>query len=114
MRKFHTSYNEDIPKKRKRSIIPALLLVGLLTLAAPVLYEGGLILVARWQTLLGTEMVPATPILDAIADRWRNADYQVRFQATHTFIRGNWQPGMAVPVTIVWAVVAAMILRRTL
>ena len=113
MRKFHAASDDGTPKTRKRLIVPALVAAVLLTMVSPVIYEGGLILVAKWQILLGTDSVPATPILDALADRWRSADYNVRSQASHTFIHGNWQPGMAVPVTIVWAVVAALILRRT-
>jgi SNF family Na+-dependent transporter len=113
MRKFHPVYNDDAKPSRKRSIVPIVVVTILLMLLSPLVYEGGLICLSKWQTILGTYTVPNTPILNSLAEWWRTTDQEFRPRASQTLIRGNWNPGMAVPIAIFWATAAGFILRRT-
>jgi hypothetical protein len=114
MRKYHAVLHEvptAAPVRRTR--LPAILGLLALTAAFPFLYEGALLVVARWRSMTGAYWEPRTPALDALREWSRLADVELHTLASRVLQSGPWSPSLAVPVAIGWAVVmAAAFLRR--
>lgn len=112
MRKYHDVLQEK-PLRPGRSRVPAAIVLAFCLLAAPLIYEGGKILVARWLTMTGTYSREAeTPVLDAIAGWSRDADAGARRYSAGLLYGGSWRPSTAVPIAITWALLMTVIFLR--
>ena len=111
MRKYHTVLSDDKPRPA-RSRSPAYIAFGLLLLVSPVLYEGGVILLARWQSMTGSYWEPKTPILSALSEHSAVAKLEFMNYALRIFNSGPWRASTAVPFALVWAVMMAVVFLR--
>ena len=91
---------------------PLVILFLLALIVSPLIYEGGSIVVARWQSIYGTYWEPRTPVLSAIAGWSSFSNNEVRRQFTQSFLNGQWSPSLAIPMAVTWAALAAFFLRR--
>jgi hypothetical protein len=111
MSKYQTVMHETI-RRPVRTRAPLILAIGLLVLLSPLLYEGGLVMTSRWQSMMGTYWVPKTPVLDAITDWSRDAKAESQFQYSRLWGSGTWKPSTTVPIAITWAVLMACVFLR--
>ena len=112
MGKYACVLGEEYREPRKRSWAPWALPVAVAAAVFPFLYEGGLLLYARWRTMFGTYTVARTPVLDWVSENYRSANEALRYQAPEMLHTGQWQPIMAVPVVIAVALFGCLFLRR--
>ena len=112
MPKYQDVLHAQVPTTR-RSRLPAIFAGVLLLLFAPLVYEGGLILLARWQTMSGTYSEPKTPILSALGDWSQTANLEGRSRVNRLMNSGPWKASLAVPIAVTWAVgIAVLFLRK--
>jgi hypothetical protein len=112
MRKYQSVLEDPFPGPGRRAIAPRLVLLAVLLLLSPVLYEAGLVVVANWQSMTGVSRTPKTPTLDAIRERCDAANREAwRFYAFH-IQNGRMSPGVAVPLGVGWAAAMAMVFLR--
>jgi hypothetical protein len=111
MRKYH-GIGDDQGQRASRSRAPMVILFLIVLLIAPFAYEGGSIVVARWQSMYGTYWEPRTPILNAISEWSATSNREVQRQFSKSFLNGRWSPALAIPMAITWAGLAAFFLRR--
>jgi hypothetical protein len=88
------------------------ILMCLMLLASPLIYEGGLILYSNWQSMLGGHVAVKTPVLDSISDVWREGRFHATRRLQPVMSGGRWNPSMAVPLALAIAGVSAFLLRR--
>lgn len=113
MRKYHADLNDNT-MRRKRSWVPRAIVLILVLLIAPLVYEGGQIVVSRWMSMAGAHREPQTPVLNAITVWSQATDAEVQRYSHHYFSSGSWKPSTAIPLAIAWAVVMSLVfLRRT-
>ena len=102
---------DDRQPERRR--VPWLgLLVVALAVGSPVLFEGGRIVVARWQGMLGTHTEVPTPVLNTLSGLWWTAGDELKYRAPSLLHTGHWSPAMAVPAVIAMALFGSLFLRR--
>jgi hypothetical protein len=111
MRKNSVGMLDDTPKPRRTRIGAILtILVGLLL--APLVHEGTKICVAQWKSMYGAVESPKTPVLDFLADTFKQGKQDLYETVTPTFRTLPWRPAVVIPFAIFWTGVAAMMLRR--
>jgi hypothetical protein len=103
--------DDQEPRRRRRGPWLALLVVAL-AVSSPVLFEGGRIVVARWQGMLGSHHEVPTPVLDKISEVWWTAGDELKYRAPALLHTGHWSPAMAVPAVIAMALFGSLFLRR--
>jgi hypothetical protein len=86
--------------------------LGLVLLVSPLVYEGGQVVLAKWQTMAGNYRVPETPILDALGEWSRTGNQEVKLRYSRLLNRGAWKPTTAVPIAIIWATLMAVVFLR--
>ena len=112
MAKYTTVLGDNIQTPRRRSRAGWMILLLALVAASPLLYEGGLIVVGKWQAMLGTYIDIKTPLLDCIADTLQSARDEIRHQAP-SILRFKGLPPLAVVAVIAGlAIFGSMFLRR--
>ena len=111
MRKFQDVAASSLPAPR-RSRAGMVLIFFLVMIVAPFAYEGGSMIVARWQSMYGTHREPKTPVLDAVSVYSREIKHEVSRRTNRTLLAGNWNPSLAIPLAISWAALGAFFLRR--
>lgn len=73
MARYGTVLGDDNPMAAPRKRGWRLLAAAALLAASPLLYEGGLVVTAQWQAMLGGRAEARTPILDRISEAWDTA-----------------------------------------
>lgn len=113
MGKYQTVLHEP-QRSRKRSRVPALIVLVLAVMTAPLVFEGGQVVVSRWMAMTGAHREPKTPILDALSEWSRNSGVGFKSLSDRLFDQGAWSSTTAVPVAIAWAAIMGFVfLRRT-
>ena len=97
---------------RRHSQAPRVMLIGLILVLSPLLYEGGLILVSNWQSMTGVYWEPHTPIVDWLVDVSRDVNQYVRSRLSRTLTSGSLTPTTAVPIAVGWAALMAVLFLR--
>jgi hypothetical protein len=110
--KYRSIKSLETPRPPKKSRTPMVILLCLVLLASPVLYEGGLICYGNWQSMLGGHASVQTPVLDSLSGIWREGRSQTSRRLHPMMTAGRWQPSMAVPLALVIAGLGALLLRR--
>jgi hypothetical protein len=111
MRKLPSVSIDERPRSPMRRATTMLVLFILLILS-PVIYESGKLLYANWRSFLGTYTTVETPVLNAISDAWAETSVDLRNRYRGTFARTPWRASVVVPFAIFWTGVLAMLLRR--
>ena len=111
MRKY-SCLGVDEGRGRKGSKLPALVLLVVLLVLSPVLYEAAAICIASWKTALGSYTVVETPVLSAIRESWRTGRIEAAswlYPLTHSY---PWKASVVVPFFLLWTMIAAIPLKR--
>ena len=74
------------------------MLFVMIMMISPFVYEGGSIVFGQWQSMYGTHWEAKTPVLDATRELYRNLNRDLSRRTSHTFLAGNWDPSLAVPL----------------
>lgn len=111
MGKYHTVLHEAVTRP-KRSRGSAVLALTCLVLLAPILYESGLMILASWSSMTGAHIEAKTPVLNALSGWTRAAGQEARTRASWAFISSPWDPSLAVPIAIFWALAIALVFLR--
>ena len=112
MRKFD-AFGSPVRQPRTKAIFTArLILVMLLLLVSPVVYEFGNITYSRWESAIGRSRRVETPIIDAIARNAHEFRGQFGQMGTSAFRIINWRPGTIVPMAFGFAALAGWFLKR--
>ena len=111
MRKFQNVTASSLPRPRK-SRAGMVVLFLLVMMIAPFAYEGGSIIVARWQSMYGTHWEPKTPVLNAVSEYSREIKQEIGRRTNRSLLAGNWNPSLAIPLAVSWAALGAFFLRR--
>lgn len=113
MAKYMSVLREDIVAPPRRSRMPLWFVFAIVLAAAIPLWEGGQILYSQWQPMIGGRSYePRTPVLDAVAEGYRLARDETRYQFAPMLHTGAWKPAMAVPIIITCAAVGVLFLRK--
>src|SRR5262245_46995236 len=112
MAKFMHVLGEEFREPRRRSRSAWVIPLALAAAAFPVLYEAGLLVLARWKVMLGSYYEPRTPVLDWIADAWRSGRDELSYRFPALAHPGDWRPVVVVPAVIAMALFAGFFLRR--
>ena len=91
MRKTDPALNDAMPRPR-RSLAPRAIALALALLAAPLLYEGGQVVLDRWLSMSGAHRVYRTPVLDALAEMSRRSTSELHRYSGRLFDSGSWAP----------------------
>jgi hypothetical protein len=110
--KYRSTRTLETPRPPKKSRVPMVILLCLVLLASPLLYEGGLICYGSWQSMLGGHLSVQTPVLDSISGIWREGKFQTTRRLQPMMNGGRWNPSMAVPLALAIAGISALLLRR--
>jgi hypothetical protein len=110
--KYRSIKTLETPRPPRKSRTPMVILLCLVLLASPVVYEGGLICYSNWQSMLGGHSSVQTPVLDSLSGIWREGRLQTTRRLQPTLTSGAWNPSMAIPITLVMAGLGALLLRR--
>lgn len=111
MRKYQSVLHEDV-RAAKGSRVPQFVLLVLVLLVSPVLYEFVLMLTANWQGMSGTYWVPRTPILDTMADWGRVAQHDLRLRSGRLLNGSAFSPSLIVPFALVWGILMGVVFLR--
>jgi hypothetical protein len=111
MRKY-TCLEVDEQPRRRPSRAPAVILLLMILLLSPVLYESTALCIASWKTVLGTYTPVETPILDAIKESWRTGRLEALSWFRPVFHSYPWKAAVVVPFAFVWTLIAAIPLRK--
>jgi ABC-type phosphate transport system permease subunit len=111
MRSYQATNHDDFALKR-HSRAPRVLLACLILILSPLLYEGGIILVSSWQSMMGVYWEPHTPIIDMMVDLSRTISQYVQSRLSGTLMNGSLTPVTAVPIAVGWAVLMAVLFLR--
>lgn len=96
-----------------RRILHRLLLVALgLSIAAPA-SEAVSLCAASWRAISGRVDRVETPVLDAIAATGSDAARAVRLRVNRAFRTIPLRPSLVIPLGIAWALLLAILLRRS-
>lgn len=103
--------NDELPARPLRRA-RAFLMVAIGVLLTPLIYDGTMVLLARWQSLFGPTPAVETPFLDAlaafVADTYRSFDQGT----TRTFRNVPWSPSAVLGLGFAWVVVGCRLLMR--
>jgi len=111
MRKLPTISLDNRPRTR-RVRVASFLLIALLIVLSPVIYESGLVVAARWQGLFGSYPNIRTPILDAITDNYQMATFDIKQWTRSIFHRTPWKSSYVIPIAIIFTGALATLMRR--
>ena len=112
MAKYTAVLGDDIQTPRRPSRAGLVIVLLALVVAAPLLYEGGLIVAGKWQAMLGTYIEVRTPVLDTLTDTWKSAHDEIRYR-TAPYLRFKGMSPLAVVGAIAGlAILASLFLRR--
>jgi len=111
MPKYITVLHEELQPHR-RARFPWIVLLLVVLAASPLLYEGGLIVVGKWQALFGTFTEVKTPLLDWLANAWEATRNAYRYQAPAFLRFKGLPPHMVVGAIAAFALFGALFLRR--
>lgn len=112
MRKYSTFDENECDQPRRSSLIAKLVLLMMVMLISPLLYECGNLSYSRWQGVVGRSQRVQTPILDAIAIHSNEFGQQFSGLGKSTFRKVEWKPSTIVPIAFGFAAVAGWFLRR--
>lgn len=112
MRKYQTVLHEVTRPQRGKPWAGRVLLLALILLVSPVVYEGALVVYGQWQSMAGSYYEPKTPVLDAAREWCRSADVDLRYRAGRVFSGEGWSPTLLVPVALGWAAAMAFVFLR--
>jgi hypothetical protein len=110
MRKYTHLDALDHPRRR-RSKAPLILLLLLVFIATPPLFELTKLNLARCG-LFGLSGAVDTPLLDFFAKQWETNHGEIRDWATPLLVNRRWNPQLVLPIAFFWTAVAAFMLRR--
>lgn len=100
----------ELPRVQKlRSQSPKLIVLAFAVVLSPFLYESGLLIFARWKSVVGPYSVPRTPLIDTLELWSRDAGYGAGVYFRRVLDSGPWSPAYAVPFGIAWALAMAII-----
>jgi len=111
MRKLSTVSIDNRPRSRRMRVV-GFLLITLLLVLSPVIYESTLVVAARWQGLFGTYPNVRTPVLDVIGDNYRIATYDLKQWSRSIFHRTPWKTSYVIPIAIIFTGSLAMLMRK--
>jgi hypothetical protein len=113
MAKYTSVLGDEIHQNpRPRSRMGGLILLALALAVAPLLYEGGLIVFGKWQTMTGTYIEVRTPLLDRLTEAWNSAQTELRYRAPSLMRFGGLPPLGIVVAVAALALCASLFLRR--
>jgi hypothetical protein len=102
----------ETPPYPPRSRAPKVILACLILLISPVVYEGGLVCYANWQSMMGAHHVARTPVLDTLGGVWRDVRSETSRRVLPSMYSGRWSPAMAVPLALAIAGFGTVLLRK--
>jgi hypothetical protein len=102
----------ETPRPPRKSRTPMAILLCLVLLASPLIYEGGLICYGNWKSMLGGHVAVQTPVLDYVSGIWHEGKFQTTRRLQPMINGGRWNPSMAVPFALAIAGISAFLLRR--
>ena len=111
MRKLPSVTLDERPRTRRRRIVVFLVLTLLLVLS-PILYETTIVTVAGWQGLFGVHPQTHTPVLDVLGDLYHTASFDAKAWTRGVFNRTPWKSSIVIPFAIFWTAALSMLLRR--
>src|SRR4051812_49239669 len=111
MRKLPTVSLDNRPRSRKRRVV-GFLVITLLLVLSPVIYESSIVVAARWQGLFGVYPNVRTPVLDAITDNYQMATYDMKQWTRSIFHRTPWKSSYVIPIAIIFTGSLAMLMRK--
>jgi hypothetical protein len=110
MRKF-THLDALDQTRRRKSNAPLVLLMILIVIAVPPLYEVAKINLAQFG-LFGFAGRADTPLLDFLSAQWEYSHGQLRDWSAPYLVNRRWNPRMVIPFAFFWTALAALMLRR--
>jgi hypothetical protein len=110
MRKFSHLDVLDRPKRR-RSKAPLVVLVLLLLVASPPLYELARLNLAKYG-LFGLTGYVDTPLLDTLSKYWETSHGEIRDWIAPLMVNRKWNPRLVLPIAFLWTAWGAFMLRR--
>jgi hypothetical protein len=87
-----------------------MVLLGLLL--SPIIYEATLLCAAQLRGMIGAQPLVETPVLDTVGAGLRAAGDDIGLTLAPVLHRLPWNPTYVVVFGLLWASVAALILRR--
>jgi hypothetical protein len=90
----------------------AFVVITLLLVLSPVIYESTLVVAARWQGLFGIYPNIRTPVLDAIGDNYQMATYDAKQWTRGIFHRTPWKSSYVIPIAIIFTGALATLMRK--
>src|SRR5215212_9123534 len=111
MRKLPSISLDNRPHSR-RVRVTAFLVITLLLILSPVIYESVLVCASRWQGLFGVYPNINTPVLDALGDGYKMATFDLKQWSRGIFHQTPWKSSYVIPFAIFWTGVLAMLLRK--
>jgi hypothetical protein len=112
MAKYMTVFGNELQAYRRRPRSPWVFLLVIALVACPLLYEGGLIVVGKWQAMLGTFIEVKTPLLDRIGDAWKTVWGEIRYQAPSFLRFKGLPPQVVVGAIAAFSLFGSLFLRR--
>jgi hypothetical protein len=110
MRKFTNLDTLDRPRRRS-SKAPLVVLVLLLLIATPPLYELARLNLANYG-LFGLSGAVDTPLLDTLSKFWETSHGEVRDWIAPMMVNRKWNPGLVLPIAFLGTAAGAFMLRR--
>ncbi|MFO0952867.1 MAG: hypothetical protein U0835_17295 [Isosphaeraceae bacterium] len=111
MAKYNSVLGLDDGEPRGRSSTLRLILL-LLVISSPLLYEGGRVVVSRWYGMVGASYEVPTPVYDYLREASHSASDFIRYRLSSQVGYGRWTPAMAVPVVFAFAIFGSMCLKK--
>lgn len=111
MRKLATLSIDNRPKVRKARLMAAVILPIILILS-PILYESAILCVASWQGLFGAYPQTNTPILNGLGNFYEMVSFDFKWWFHGVFNRTPWRSSFVIPFAIFWTAVLALLLRK--
>lgn len=111
MRKLPSVSLDNRPRIRRARII-AVVVLPLLLILSPVIYESAVLCVAGWQGLFGVYPQTHTPVLDALNSAYQTASFDASWWFRGIFNRTPWKSSYVIPFAIFWTGVLALLLRK--
>lgn len=111
MRKFRVSTFED-PPKSPRSRLGLYLVIVVLVLLSPVVWESARLCFASWQGLFGAAPRIQTPVLDALNGGFLTVSSDARRWVRGIFHQTPWKSSYVIPLAICWTAALSLLMRR--
>ena len=112
MRKFQTLDADERLANKKASSAARMILLVMVVLISPLVYEVGNVAYGRWQSVTLRSHRIETPIMDAIARYGSEFRGEFGGMGTSVFRKIEWKPTTIVPLAFGFAAIAAWFLRR--